>query len=68
MARAIKAKAAENIYTCRECSHSFDWCHKSVDNHLICCRCDFKKFYHFLSDKSCANFKLRTDADPDEQI
>lgn len=63
--RAIKNEAQ---FRCRDCAHSYDWCNKALDGHLILCRCKFdKKSGHgkwckFLSDPQCEHFQRREEA------
>lgn len=54
-------------YRCRDCQHSYGWCSKALDGHLILCRCPLDKktengkWCKFLNDPQCDNFKLRDD-------
>ena len=51
-------------YQCRHCRHSYDWCSRALDGHLILCRCPFYKegkWCKFLSDRQCEHFIKRED-------
>lgn len=61
MARKTKQPTTE--FKCRQCALSLDWCDEALDGHLILCRCEHYhegRYYHFLSDRACNHFKLRT--------
>lgn len=65
MAKRVKAATEKPRYQCKDCKHSYDWHSKSLDGHLILCRCkEDKKTEHgrwskFLSDPQCEQFILR---------
>lgn len=63
--RASRSKPDPPKHHCRDCAHSYDWHNKSLDGHLIFCRCkydamsQFGKWSKYLSDPECDNFKNR---------
>ena len=62
MVRKI-TKKEQPKYHCRDCKFSYDWHEKGYDGKPFLCKCPFYKegkWYKFLKDKECANFKLRT--------
>ncbi len=60
------AKKQQNEHSdkkCRDCAKSYDWQNRSLDGHLILCRCPHKKeggkYCIFLSDPACEHFEQR---------
>lgn len=53
--------------TCKDCAHSYGWCSKALDGHLILCRCpldaktEHGKWCKFLKDRACGQFIQRKD-------
>lgn len=73
MARKTKLslRQSEPQYHCSDCSHSYDWHSRSLDGHLILCRCPFRmeggKWCIFLSDPACNLFSKRKPDDRQQQ-
>ena len=61
---AKKGTSSDREYRCSDCKHSYDWFEKNWEGKPFLCKCPFYtdgKFYKFLNDKHCENFKLRKD-------
>nr|DAT06074.1 MAG TPA: hypothetical protein [Caudoviricetes sp.] len=67
--KPIRKRQQPTEFKCRDCQHSYGWCSKAIDGHLILCRCkydkksEYGKWCKFLSDNSCDNFLKRNTPD-----
>lgn len=71
---AKNSKIGLSDKTCRDCAHSYGWCSKALDGHLILCRCkedaktEHGKWCKFLHDRACEHFIQRKDDGTAEQV
>ena len=52
-------KPTENIYTCSDCTYSYDPYNLDWENKPIMCKCKNDKYSKLLSQKSCGKFKKK---------
>lgn len=66
--RRNENKREDIIMHCHECANSYDWHHPAVDGHLTLARCPYKHSSVLLKDPQCDHFKIRKNADTEEQV